>query len=167
MAAPTIPSACSFLRLWKAFTAFSVEGPKSPSGISRARMRLSWSDENEQDIRKRHGSELGDRDPHRLDLDVVAVHKTKLILVSCKATIRDQADMRDQIAYAVEDVRWTGTSLGRLCLRMLMHMGFTDEPKIENSIMIIGWRELCQPEKLRDCINRLHESQSTLSQSKD
>ncbi len=38
MSAPISPSASSFLRCWKLFTAFSVAGPKSPSGFSRPAM---------------------------------------------------------------------------------------------------------------------------------
>lgn len=127
---------------------------------SRARMRLRWSQKNEEDIKRVHSDELGERQPHRLDLDVVGILKNDMILISCKA-ITGKGSSVEEINAAAKEVRCMGTSLGRFCLRMLMHMGCTTPYIYENSVMVFGWKELCQPELLRGLIKTLRKKKST------
>ena len=127
----------------------------------RARVRLRWNEHNEEAARKqaeieaiRVGKEKADP-VFSLDLDVVGSWGTSLFLVSCKSNPNSDIDS------AAEEVLRTGANLGRFGLRMLAHMGCT-KTYMHDSVLVLGWRELCQPKVLRDLFQELRERPRTV-----
>lgn len=118
----------------------------------RVRMRLPWNEKNERKIFEKHN--IHER-PHRLDLDVVATWNGDTILVSCKSS------PKETVKPAAQEALHTGANLGRFSLRMLAHMG-VEKAYIREGVMVLGWRELCQPEVLRDLVDQLRETKRTL-----
>ena len=62
---------------------------------------------------------------------------------------------------AAAEVAATGERLGRFALRMLLYFGKKDAFIHEKSVMVFGWRHLCQTQKLHELIEKLHLSLQT------
>ena len=122
----------------------------SKAGVAnvRLRVRVRWNERNEQATHN--------RGLFRLDLDVVGTLGGSVLIVSCKSGYR-----KETVGPAAKEVLCTGAALGRFCLRMLVHMA-CDEPHFyRNSVLVIGWRELCAPDRLAEMIETLRRAQST------
>jgi len=123
----------------------------------RARVRLRWDEINEKKARK--AAELSAMhqdatvvDPvFRLDLDVIGAWGPDLFLVSCKS------NPNSEVESAAREVLHTGTNLGRFGLRMLAHMGCVKAFVHDTGVLVLGWRELCQPEVLRELFQQIRD----------
>lgn len=118
----------------------------------RARLRLPWAG----NAYRRPDSE--GQIPHRLDLDVVGVIDGNFVLISCKSNPYDSLPMQA----AATEAQNTGQNLGRFCLRLLADMRAPKARLYNDKVMIIGWRELCQPEVLRELLRELAQTQTTV-----
>lgn len=108
-----------------------------------------WSSETEKRILMKHDQY---KRPHRLELDVVGSYQDDYVFISCKSNASETGEDMEAAAKEAED---TGGTFGRFCLKMLCHIN-CGKPRIyNNSVMIIGWRELCQPQILREKIGEL------------
>ena len=136
-----------------AAVAFTQAGAK----YVRARVRLRWDEFNENKARK--AAELSAMrqdaavvDPvFRLDLDVIGAWGPDLFLVSCKS------NPDSEVESAAREVLHTSANLGRFGLCMLAHMGCVKSFVHETGVLVLGWRELCQPEVLRELFQQLRD----------
>lgn len=123
----------------------------------RARVRLRWNEFNENKARK--AAELSAMrqdaavvDPvFRLDLDVIGAWGPDLFLVSCKS------NPDSEVESAAREVLHTSANLGRFGLCMLAHMGCVKAFVHDTGVLVLGWRELCQPEVLRELFQQLRD----------
>lgn len=118
------------------------------------RIRFSWPADVEEKIRK--GNNLSqDEDVFSQDLDVAGCRDNRIVVISCKDGCLVSANE------AAAEVAATGERLGRFALRMLLYFGNKDAFIHEKSVMVFGWRHLCQTQKLHELIEKLHLSLQT------
>lgn len=109
--------------------------------------------------------------PHRTEIDVVGAIDGNFVLVSCKSYRNGEQgkeqnkagkNIDEMVKDAAAEIRNVGASMGRFALRMLVHMHCNKaEPAESGRVMVLGWRDICQPEELRERIKQLRSLQST------
>lgn len=134
------------------------------AGARKIRLNLGirWDSETEQALLEKF-----DNAKHLMELDVVGACDGDLVLISCKSKelhedtreIREPAD-KDSLDYVAGEVHSTAAALGRFALSMVSDLG-ASKSMLENRVTILGWRELCEPEKLREHINSLRRRAGT------
>lgn len=109
-----------------------------------ARVRENRSAQRAQKIRAKHGD---DAPTFLKDMDVVGSYGGNFFLVSCKSSMDEHADM----ASAIAEARAMAKAIDRFTLPLLCHLGcknyYYNE---EHKVVVVGWRELCQPDILHD-----------------
>lgn len=127
----------------------------------RAKIRLNpqigWDEQTEEEIIA--GKNLLER-PHQAELDVVGSHLGSLILISCKSNMRafGEKSIENQKEDAAIEAARMAVNLGRFGLPMLAHMACEEAYMYKNEVMVIGWRELCQPGELLRRIGELSKA---------
>lgn len=123
----------------------------------RARVRMNWNETNEALARKAaaRSNQDGKDSVFRLDLDVIGSWGSDLFLVSCKSNPNTDID-----GPSVEALH-TGANLGRFRICILAHMGCPKAFVHDTGVLVLGWRELCQPEVLHELFQQMQDRART------
>lgn len=134
------------------------------AGAAKVRLNLGirWDSATEEDLLEKY--EVA---KHLLELDVVGACQGDLVLISCKAKELHE-DMRekkepldkDSLDYVAGEAHNTAAALGRFALSMVSDLGASKSMR-ENRVTILGWRDICEPEKLREHIAALRRRAGT------
>ncbi|MBR3880730.1 MAG: hypothetical protein IKJ34_03945, partial [Mailhella sp.] len=122
----------------------------------RYRIRFSWPEEIEKDIRQKHVERIDSTtEVFSLDLDTIGSWKNDIVVISCKSNPYFPKDT------AADEIAATGERLGRFALRMLLHIGVKKPFLHGEKVMVFGWRTLCQKEEFLRIIENLRSAQRT------
>lgn len=122
----------------------------------RYRIRFSWPEEVEKDIRKRHSADIDSTmEVFSLDLDTIGNWNNDIVVISCKS------NPYFPVNTAADEIAATGERLGRFALRMLLHLGVKKPYLHGENVMVFGWRTLCQKEEFLRVIENLRSAQRT------
>lgn len=134
------------------------------SGL-RGNLELAWNEENRRKWLEKHPESSGG---HQLEVDVLASYRGDLILLSAKAY-----ELQDSYAkqgadgnplptreYATDEALNTATYFGSFTLPVVADLG-ASKSMLGNKVPIIGWRDLCRPEALRNILDFLKKSRKT------
>ena len=118
------------------------------------RVRIEWSEGNRDFLSKKYP---GEKDFFVRDMDVLGSYGSRNFLVSCKAKT-DPATIEE----SAREAALMAPLIGRYTLPLLCHLGCDKSYIFEDSerkqkVRVIGWRELCRPEKLRHYLDELRE----------
>lgn len=123
------------------------------AGASKIRLNLTigWNEENAKRLLEKYAEEK-----HILEMDVVGCYKGDLVLISCKCKeLRDdEADLKNTLGYAANEARNMASDLGRFALSMVSDLG-NSKSMLDSRVTILGWRDICDPESLREHIRVL------------
>lgn len=113
----------------------------------RLNPKLGWDEDTENEIISKNN--LLER-PFQAELDVIASYQGNLILVSCKGILdtAEERSIEEKKKDAATEAARMAVNLGRFGLPMLAHTVCGEAYMHEDNVMVIGWRELCQPKTL-------------------
>lgn len=109
----------------------------------RVRMRMSWSEDTQQLLEKRHQNSI-----HRDDIDVIARFKDRYYLISCKAAKKDN-DTVDSVAKEAHAFAYT---FGRFCIPVVCYLKFgdnPDKPEKYHDVFVFGYNTFTNPEQMK------------------
>lgn len=84
---------------------------------------------------------------HRIEMDILCTWKTRLVLVSCKA------GNRDALSQTALEARAMAGSVARFTTPIVCSLN-VDEFCLENKVACLGWRELFDPGRLADVLDK-------------
>lgn len=118
------------------------------------RVRIEWSEKNKDFLSKKYP---GEKDFFVRDMDVLGSYGSRNFLVSCKAKT-DSVTIEESAGEAA----LMAPLIGRYTLPLLCHLGcdksyIFEDAERKQKVRVIGWRELCCPEKLRHYLDELRE----------
>ena len=129
------------------------------AGADKVRLNLGirWDNDTETALKKKY-----DEVKHLLELDVVGACHGDLVLISCKAKVlqEDDAEIKESLDYVAAEAANTAAHLGRFALCMVSDLG-ASKCMIDRGVTILGWRDICEPEKLREHIASLRRRAGT------
>lgn len=130
------------------------------AGASHVRVNLeyAWNEANRSLLAQRHGGAWS-----QMELDVLGFFDGDVVLISCKAyDLFNHDDAEGCVSYeeAVQNAATSAGAVDQFALALVAHAGVAGEPA-GGKARLVGWREICHPEKLAGIIRELSVSKST------
>lgn len=122
----------------------------------RLNVAMKWNEENSRKAAANHDADKAES----IELDVVGIFEGHIVLISAKDHDLEAGVGPMSFEKAMENARVTGSNFGRFALSLLASLG-SPKKMVDERVELVGWEDLCEPEKLKQHVRKLAKRQSS------